>query len=164
MRKIQMKDMPLSSGPQYAGFVERLFYRSLESNLKTGEMSTVLNGKIVPLADAQRIVPHARTYGWLPPKLGSPIESGPVTRAQLIISTGKAPQHGSILRPSTVTIFQINIECSLSLPRRHLIVKLQGLIADKLSFAHGKLRFIVGTVRPRAAFKHPVRQTPERLF
>jgi hypothetical protein len=58
---------PPPFGPQYAGFVERLMYQSLDSNLRTGQMSTVLNGKIVSAADARRLVAHARAYGWLPP-------------------------------------------------------------------------------------------------
>ena len=52
-------------GPQYAGFVERLFYAALDSDLRTGRMCTYVNGRIVPLADARRIVAHARAQGWL---------------------------------------------------------------------------------------------------
>jgi hypothetical protein len=51
-------------GPQYAGFVERLFYHALDSNLRTGRMSTVCNGEIV-VADARRLVAHAWAQGWL---------------------------------------------------------------------------------------------------
>jgi hypothetical protein len=58
---------PPPFGPQYAGFVERLMYQSLDSNLKAGRMSTTLNGKIIPEADARRMVAHAQDYGWLPP-------------------------------------------------------------------------------------------------
>ena len=54
-------------GPQYAGFCERLFYQSIDSNLRAGRMSTILNGKIVPAADARRMVAYARAQGWLPP-------------------------------------------------------------------------------------------------
>ena len=111
MHKIQSKNTPLPSGPQYAGFVERLFYQALNSNLKTRKMSTVLNGRIVPLADTQRMVAHARACGWLPPENSR--RSQPNTS-----------QHGSILAPSTVAIFQIDIECSLSFPWCHLIVQL----------------------------------------
>ena len=56
-----------SFGPQYAGFVERLMYQSLDSNLKAGRMSTLLNGKIIADADARRMVARAQDYGWLPP-------------------------------------------------------------------------------------------------
>jgi hypothetical protein len=55
-------------GPQYAGFCERLMYQSLESNLRAGRMSTVLNGKIIPEAEARRMVAYARAQGWLPPE------------------------------------------------------------------------------------------------
>ena len=58
---------PPPFGPQYAGFVERLMYQSLDSNLRAGRMSTTLNGKIIPEADARRMVAHAQDYGWLPP-------------------------------------------------------------------------------------------------
>ena len=58
---------PPPFGPQYAGFCERLLYHSLDSDLRAGRMSTVLNGEIIPEADARRMVAHARDYGWLPP-------------------------------------------------------------------------------------------------
>jgi hypothetical protein len=54
--------------PQYAGFCERLMYQNLDSNLRTGRMSTVLNGKIIPEAEARRMVAYARVQGWLPSK------------------------------------------------------------------------------------------------
>jgi hypothetical protein len=55
-------------GPQYAGFCERLIYRSLANNLRKGRMSTVLNGKIIIEEDARRIIAYARAQGWLPPE------------------------------------------------------------------------------------------------
>ncbi len=55
-----------ASGPHYAGFCERLMYHSLDSNLRTGHMSTVVNGKIIPEAEACRMVAYARAHGWLP--------------------------------------------------------------------------------------------------
>ena len=51
---------PPPFGPQYAGFCERLLYHSLDSNLRAGRMSTVLNGEIIPEADARRMVAHAQ--------------------------------------------------------------------------------------------------------
>ena len=54
--------------PQYAGFCERLMYQNLDSILRTGRMSTVLNGKIIPAVDARRMVAYARAQGWLAPK------------------------------------------------------------------------------------------------
>ena len=58
-------ERPLPIVRQYAGFCERLMYQSLDSNLRYGRMTTVLNGKIIPEADARRIVAHARAQGWL---------------------------------------------------------------------------------------------------
>jgi hypothetical protein len=58
-------ERPLPIGRQYAGFCERLMYQSLESNLRAGRMTTVLNGKIIPEADARRMVAHAQAQGWL---------------------------------------------------------------------------------------------------
>jgi hypothetical protein len=63
MQKGQLKP----SGPQHAGFVERLFYQALDSGLRTGKSGPVINGRLVALADAQRMVAHARAHGWLPP-------------------------------------------------------------------------------------------------
>jgi hypothetical protein len=57
---------PPPFGPQYAGFVERLMYQSLDSDLRAGRMSTTLNGKMIPKADARRMVARAQDYGWLP--------------------------------------------------------------------------------------------------
>jgi hypothetical protein len=56
-----------SIGPQFAGFWERLFYHSLDCNLKTGRMSTNIDGRIIPEAEARRLVGRARAQGWLPP-------------------------------------------------------------------------------------------------
>ena len=55
-------------GPQYAGFCERLFYHSLDCGLRAGRISTNLNGKIVPAADARRLVAYARAQGWIAPE------------------------------------------------------------------------------------------------
>jgi hypothetical protein len=57
--------------PRYAGFCERLMYQSLDSNLRAGQMSTVLNGQIVSEADARRMVAYARVQGWLAPEATS---------------------------------------------------------------------------------------------
>ena len=61
-------ERPLPIGPQYAGFCERLMYHSLDSNLRAGQMNTVLNGKTIPEDDARRMVAYARAEGWLPPE------------------------------------------------------------------------------------------------
>ena len=58
-------------GPQYAGFCERLMYQRLNSNLRAGRMSTVLNGKVISEADARRMVAYALVQGWLAPEATS---------------------------------------------------------------------------------------------
>jgi hypothetical protein len=67
--------LPLPFGPQYAGFVDRLYYHSLDSSLRAGlragQTSIHFNGKIVPVADARRQVAHAQDYGWLPPYISN---------------------------------------------------------------------------------------------
>ena len=50
----------------WAGFCERLFYHLLDCDLRAGRMGTNLNGRIIPVADARRLVAHARAQGWLP--------------------------------------------------------------------------------------------------
>ena len=52
-------------GTQHAGFIQRLMYHSLDSNLRAGRMSTVLNGEVVSEADARRMVAHGRAQGWI---------------------------------------------------------------------------------------------------
>jgi hypothetical protein len=61
-------ERPLPFGFQYAGFCERLMYQNLDSNLRAGQMNTVLNGKTIPQDDARRMVAYARAQGWLPPE------------------------------------------------------------------------------------------------
>ena|SRR3974390_244113 len=48
-------------------FYRRCFYHNLDFDLRTGRsMSTVENGQIISVADARRMVAHARAQGWLP--------------------------------------------------------------------------------------------------
>jgi hypothetical protein len=61
-----VRSLRLSIGPQHAGFSSRLFYHSLDTNLRSGRMRTVLNGRVIPEADARRMVAYARAQGWLP--------------------------------------------------------------------------------------------------
>jgi hypothetical protein len=56
----------LPFGLQHAGFVERLYFQALDSDLRVGQMSTHLNGQIVSMADARQTVARARAHGWLP--------------------------------------------------------------------------------------------------
>ena len=68
VRTLMLIERPLPIGPRYAGFCERLMYHSLDSNLRAGRMSTVVNGKIIPEAEARRLVAYARAQGWLAPE------------------------------------------------------------------------------------------------
>jgi hypothetical protein len=58
-------------GPQYAGFVERLYYHFLDSSLRAGllagQTSIHFSGGIVSVTDARRRVSYAQDYAWLPP-------------------------------------------------------------------------------------------------
>ena len=51
--------------PMSAGLCERLFYRSLDNDLRAGRMTTVHNGRTVSVVDAQRLVGRARVRGWI---------------------------------------------------------------------------------------------------
>jgi hypothetical protein len=59
----------------WAGFCERLFYHMLECDLRAGRMGTNLNGRIISVVDARRLVAHARAQGWL--QTPSPAISAP---------------------------------------------------------------------------------------
>jgi hypothetical protein len=58
--------LPLQSLNPLGEFYRRCFYHSLESDLRAGRsMSTIVDGKIVSVAEARRMVAHARAQGWL---------------------------------------------------------------------------------------------------
>jgi hypothetical protein len=49
-------------------FYRRCFYHSLDSDLRAGRAMTVHNNeKRISVAEAHRMVAHARAQGWLPP-------------------------------------------------------------------------------------------------
>ena len=53
-------------------FYRRCFYHSLENDLRAGRsMSTVIDGKIVSVVEARRMVALARAQGWLSPEAAS---------------------------------------------------------------------------------------------
>jgi hypothetical protein len=58
-------------GPQYAGFVDRLFLHalenSLEAGLRAGRTSIELCGRTIQVDSARRRVAFARAHGFLPP-------------------------------------------------------------------------------------------------
>jgi hypothetical protein len=68
---MQIRRLTPPFGPQYSGFVDRLYFHwldaSLRAGLRAGQTSIHFNGKIVPVADAHLQVAHAQDYGWLPP-------------------------------------------------------------------------------------------------
>jgi hypothetical protein len=63
--------LPFPFGPQYAGFVERLFLHSLESSLqaglRAGRTSIEVGGHTIPVDSARRHVAFAQAHGFLPP-------------------------------------------------------------------------------------------------
>lgn len=61
---------PFPFGPQYAGFVERLYLHALESHvrsLRADQTSTYFNHRIVSVDAARRQVAFAQAHGFLPP-------------------------------------------------------------------------------------------------
>jgi hypothetical protein len=46
----------------------RCYYHSLDYELRTGQITANINGKIVSVADARQMVARARAQGWLPPE------------------------------------------------------------------------------------------------
>jgi hypothetical protein len=61
--------LPLQFLNPLGEFYRRCFYHSLESDLRVGRsMSTVIDGKIISVAEARRMVAYARVQGWLLPK------------------------------------------------------------------------------------------------
>jgi hypothetical protein len=68
---IPVRGLPLQRLSPLAEFYRGCFYHSLESDLRAGRtMSTVIDGKIVSVADARRMVAYARAQGWLPLEAG----------------------------------------------------------------------------------------------
>ena len=43
-------------------------YKSLDSDLRAGRVTTVINGKLFSVIDARRMVAYAQALGWLPPQ------------------------------------------------------------------------------------------------
>jgi hypothetical protein len=65
-----VRRLPFPFGPQYAGFVERLYLHALESrvkNLKADQTSVLFNGGTMGVASARRRVAFAQAHGFLPP-------------------------------------------------------------------------------------------------
>jgi hypothetical protein len=62
-----VRGLPLQFLNPLGEFYRRCFHHSLDHGLRTGRMISSINGKIVSVADARRMVAYARAQGWLPP-------------------------------------------------------------------------------------------------
>jgi hypothetical protein len=66
-----VRRLPFPFGPQYAGYVERLFLHALEGSLqaatRNGRASVELYGHTIPIDSARRRVASAQAHGFLPP-------------------------------------------------------------------------------------------------
>jgi len=52
--------------PRDPGYCERLLFQALRSDLRSGQMTTRLSGKIISEKEALRIVSYAQAHGFLP--------------------------------------------------------------------------------------------------
>ena len=65
-----VRRLPFPFGRQYAGFVERLYFYSLENHLghlSADQTSTYFNHRIMAVDDARRQVAYAQAHGFIPP-------------------------------------------------------------------------------------------------
>jgi hypothetical protein len=62
-----VRSLPLQILNPMGEFYRSCFYHSLDHGLRTGRMIANINGKMVSVADARRMVAYARAQGWLPP-------------------------------------------------------------------------------------------------
>jgi hypothetical protein len=66
-----VRRLPFPYGPQYAGYVDRLFLHSIESSLKAclraGRTIVEVGSQKIPVESAQRTVAFAQAHGFLPP-------------------------------------------------------------------------------------------------
>ena len=68
-RSMPVPGAPLQFLNPLGEFYRRCFYHSIEGDLRAGRsMSTVIDGKIVSVVEARRMVAHARAQGWLSPE------------------------------------------------------------------------------------------------
>jgi hypothetical protein len=65
-----VRGLPLQRLSPLAEFYRGCFYHSLDHGLRTGRMIASINGKIVSVAEARRMVAYARAQGWLRPEAG----------------------------------------------------------------------------------------------
>jgi hypothetical protein len=62
------RNLPLQRWSLLGEFYRDCFYHSLDHGLRTGRMIASINGEIVSVVEARRMVAYACTKGWLPPK------------------------------------------------------------------------------------------------
>jgi hypothetical protein len=66
-----VRRLPFPFGPQYAGFVERLYLnaleRGLQAALRAGRPNVEISEQNILIKDVRRQVAHARAHGFLPP-------------------------------------------------------------------------------------------------
>jgi hypothetical protein len=66
-----VRRLPFPFGPQYAGYLERIFLHALEGSLQAatreGRASVELYGHTIPIDSARRRVASAQAHGFLPP-------------------------------------------------------------------------------------------------
>jgi hypothetical protein len=66
-----VRRLPFPYGPQYAGYVDRLFLHSIESSLKAclraGRTIVEIGSHKIPVESAQQTVALAQAHGFLPP-------------------------------------------------------------------------------------------------
>ena len=63
---MRVRNLPLQNLNPLGEFYRRCYYRSLDYELRTGQITANMNGKIVSVVDAHQMVAHARVQGWLP--------------------------------------------------------------------------------------------------
>jgi hypothetical protein len=65
-----VRRLPFPYGPQYAGFLQRLYFHSLESHLRSlrpDQKTTYFNYRIISVDVARQQVAYAQAHGFLPP-------------------------------------------------------------------------------------------------
>jgi hypothetical protein len=66
--QMPVRNLPLQTLNPLGKFYRRCYYHSLDYELRTGQITVNINGKIVSVADARQMVARARAHGWLPPE------------------------------------------------------------------------------------------------
>ena len=63
---MRVRNLPLQNLNPLREFYRRCYYRSLDHELRTGQITANMNGKIVSVAEARQMVARAWAQGWLP--------------------------------------------------------------------------------------------------